>query len=310
MTELLIKSPITGNVTNLVYEYRVDDVVKLYKSEFDLDVRRFFSDAQTFKLCECADTGFRFYYPLSLAGDGAFYEDLSQNNSHYYPTWKWENEQAIDVLKNNFNSEDNFSILEIGCGEGFFLKAVRNFFHNADLHGLELNAQVVEKLQGQNYSVYNQDLDSHANQKPESYNFIVAFQVLEHVPDVQSFINSCLRALKPGGILFFGVPNNGSYLFKNDFFHTLNLPPHHMGLWDKYSLQKLPLFFQMQTMNVALQPPDLNNLGIYFKVWLKKNIPTLQNILYPIFRIPVKLLLRIFKPASGHTVIAIYRKNN
>jgi SAM-dependent methyltransferase len=256
------------------------------------------------------DTGFRFYYPLSLAGDGSFYEDLSQNNSHYYPTWKWENEQAIDVLKNNFNSEDNFSILEIGCGEGFFLKAVRNFFQNADLHGLELNAQVVEKLQGQNYSVYNQDLDSHANQKPESYNFIVAFQVLEHVPDVQSFINSCLHALKPGGMLFFGVPNNGSYLFKNDFFHTLNLPPHHMGLWDKYSLQKLPLFFQMQTMNVALQPPDLNNLGIYFKVWLKKNIPTLQNILYPIFRIPVKLLLRIFKPASGHTVIAIYRKNN
>jgi hypothetical protein len=87
----MIKSPITGNNSEIIYEFNVKDVVNLYKKDFQLDVSRFFDGLDTFSLFECKDTGFKFYYPFNLAGDSRFYEDLSKDNKLYYPTWKWEN---------------------------------------------------------------------------------------------------------------------------------------------------------------------------------------------------------------------------
>lgn len=41
----------------------------------------------------------------------------------------------------------------------------------------------------------------------EQFDYIVASHVLEHVPDFIGWIASCMRALKPGGVLSLAIPN-------------------------------------------------------------------------------------------------------
>jgi SAM-dependent methyltransferase len=188
------------------------------------------------------------------------------------------------------------------------LKAISEEYSNVNLVGLEHNEAAVKKMNREGIFAVNQYIEQHALVKPSEYDFIFAFQVLEHVPNVKTFLDACLKALKPGGILFFGVPNNDSFIFRNDLYHVLNLPPHHMGLWGNKSLRNLANIFNLKILAIAEQPADKNNLGIYFKVWLKKYLPRYQDLLYPLFRIPVKIFLRVFTPKRGHTITVSYQK--
>ena len=48
---------------------------------------------------QCNVTGYRFYDPAQMAGDGAFYASLQQKlGDHYYHDWKFENQLAYDAM--------------------------------------------------------------------------------------------------------------------------------------------------------------------------------------------------------------------
>lgn len=42
---------------------------------------------------------------------------------------------------------------------------------------------------------------------PHGFDYVIASHVIEHVPDLLSFLQQCSRALKPGGIMSFAVPD-------------------------------------------------------------------------------------------------------
>jgi polyprenyldihydroxybenzoate methyltransferase / 3-demethylubiquinol 3-O-methyltransferase len=48
----------------------------------------------------------------------------------------------------------------------------------------------------------NELIQDHARQFPEKYDAIVASEVIEHVEDKEAFLESCVKALKPGGSIF------------------------------------------------------------------------------------------------------------
>ena len=71
---------------------------------------------------------------------------------------------------------------------------------------------------------------------------------------MHDFIKDSLLALKPNGKLIIGVPNNNPFLFVNDKYHTLNLPPHHAGLWNKKSLKSLEQIFNIELVSLQYEP--------------------------------------------------------
>jgi 2-polyprenyl-3-methyl-5-hydroxy-6-metoxy-1,4-benzoquinol methylase len=254
MTDVI--SPITQtNRVTLEAEFDVNILFQDYKAKYQIDVSEYFHNLDSIQLYRCNETGYRFYYPFTLSGKSNFYEAL-QKSSWYYPSWKWENEIAFkEILKTD-------NVLDIGCGSGLFMEKLLQ--NNIKTVGIEFNDIAIKKCLEIGLDVKKQSVKEHSLLFPNRYEVVCLFQVLEHIASPQEFINDCIKLLKIGGKLIIGVPNNNPYLFKKDKYHTLNLPPHHMGLWNKESLIQLAKYNQLQVENIVIEP--LFDLHYYLKV--------------------------------------------
>lgn len=279
-----IKSPVTGSFnTSVIRDILVSDIVSLYEKDQQLDARPYFGDLQVIQLVECKDTGYRFYYPFNIFGDDLFYQHL-QKSDLYYLKEKWEYDKTISLIG------DHKKVLEIGSGAGYLMQklAKRNF---TDLRGLELNTKAVENSRKIGLNVINATIEDFAKENPGTFDVAYALQVLEHVTEVRSFITSSLQVLKAGGKLLLCVPHNNPYLYRHDFFHTLNLPPHHAGLWNKESFSKLPEFFPMRLNNVFIEP--LTD----YKEWYQTQVRFLKEKNNPAFRLLSAIPAPLYKNA-------------
>ncbi|HEX9513503.1 MAG TPA: methyltransferase domain-containing protein, partial [Puia sp.] len=248
-----------------------------------LDTRSYFGGLQVIHLVECKDTGYRFYYPFNIFGDDLFYQHL-QKSDLYYLKEKWEYDKTISLIGGLKK------VLEIGSGAGYLMQklAKGNF---TDLCGLELNTKAVENSRKIGLNVINATIEDFAKENPGRFDVAYALQVLEHVTEIRSFISSSLQVLRPGGKLLFCVPHNNPYLYRHDFFHTLNLPPHHAGLWDKGSFSKLPEFFPMRLNKVFIEP--LTD----YKEWYQTQVKFLKENNNPAFHLLSAIPAPLYKNA-------------
>ena len=283
-------SPITKSQNvSLVTEIDKNIVIQNYKDECNIDVSRYFADVDNIKIYKCEDTGYKFYYPLNLSGDAVFYEDLQKNLDSYYSVWKWENKIALKQIKKTDK------VLDVGCGSGKFLEKLAEL--NIDCFGLEFNDNAIVECLKKGYDVKKQSVEEHSKDFKNFYDVVCHFQVLEHIVEPQEFIADCIKLLKPGGKLIVGVPNNNPFLFKNDKFHTLNLPPHHMGLWSKEALAALGKFNNLEIEKIVVEP--LYNIShyLYINHGLPKDIGIYMNKLKPLAHLK-----------DGRNVVAIFKK--
>ena len=299
-----ILSPITGSAnTSLVLEMDVARIVSLYKKEQDLDVTRYFNGRKTIELRICNDTGYRFYYPMDIYGDDVFYQHL-QKTGLYYLKEKWEYDKAISLIKNDQK------VLEIGSGAGFFMRKLKEQ-RRSSLSGLELNTHQVREAQNEGFDVINSTIEGFARTNAGAFDVVVFLQVLEHVPDIRSFISASLQALRPGGQMIICVPYNNPYLYRHDLYHTLNLPPHHAGLWDKRSFRQLPVYFPMKLNGVYIEP--LSDYKKWYQVQqenLKERNNPLNRLMSLVPPMIYKNSLRLMRHmVEGRNILVEYIKN-
>ena len=294
-----INSPllIDSNKVKEVFVFKTSQIVENYKN-INIDVSRFFDQPEV-KLYKCLATGYRFYYPYSTIGDAEFYKDLSINRENYYST-RWEHNITLKQL----NPYD--TVLEIGSGFGVFLSLLK--LKGIDGKGLELNPHAVQKCTVEGLKVEGKLIQEVAKENTEKFSIVCNFQVLEHITDVHSFLKASIEVLKPNGKLIIGVPNNNPYLFINDTHHTLNLPPHHAGLWNKESLKSLETIFPLQLISMEFEP--LTYTFTYFlNVQMKKSNFIIKLILRVLNKIFPRLLKKVLcKFINGRNVLAVYKK--
>lgn len=290
-------SPVTGSANvSVCDEIPVKKIVGQYLEEYQLDVSRFFHDLTRIHIYRCDDSGYRFYYPERIFGDAAFYEAL-QKRKDYYSIWTWQHDQAVKWLS------QGLALLEIGCGLGEFLDRRRT---SNECVGLEFNPAAVAAARAKDLAVFNETVEVHSEKFSHKYDAICAFQVFEHVHNVRSFLNGALTCLKDQGLLILSVPNNHPYVFGFDKMCTLNLPPHHAGLWSKQSLALLPRFFPLRLEQLAVEPV----------IYVSEHTRALQNHwrikASPLRRLPRKLVTAYFKLTrpflEGMDLVAVYRK--
>ena len=295
-------SPVTNGKTEELRVVVIDQLIDGYRN-FNVDIRSYIGSVETIKLFKCIDTGYRFYWPYRVTGDESFYNSLSRFD-WYYMESKWEFLQVEKMI----NIE--YSTLEVGCGEGAFIKMLNT--SGKKCIGLEQSGYAVKNAHQEGIPLISQTIAEHADENPGKYDVVCSFQTLEHIPYVREFIMASLKALRVGGYFFISVPNNDSFLGKDES-NFLNMPPHHMGLWDEKSLVSLERYFDMELVNIYYEPLQKYHMKYYFVI-------TYRSILEKFFGIPGKYfgnilylclfpLLYIFKTRiKGFTILAVYRK--
>jgi 2-polyprenyl-3-methyl-5-hydroxy-6-metoxy-1,4-benzoquinol methylase len=210
-----------------------------YLKAYRIDVTPFFPEDDV-SILRCVECDLQTYNP-ALPGDEAFYEKLYRRPS-FYENEKPEYGYAIEKL-----SEENPSkLLDVGCGEGKFLKKIR---HAYEVRGHERNKRAVEKLKQAGIR-----LDDAGDQ----YDFVVCFQVLEHVDNVKGFLDFICRKVADNGCLLITVPNRESKYFR-EVFDVLDHPPHHMTQWSAKALTHIAKIYQMEIAAVYQEPHRINH---------------------------------------------------
>ncbi|MDI1355022.1 MAG: class I SAM-dependent methyltransferase [bacterium] len=305
MTDFVI-SPISKKPATLVQSVEVPLIIDLYRNQIGLNVSKYFGKEKQISIYECCETKYRFYFPFTVSGDSEFYAEL-QKKGDYYPEWKWENESALQFITSTSR------VLDVGCGEGNFLKELtKRDIKNCC--GIDQSLASLTYTGTNEIPIYDESIQSFSAKNRENFDVITCFQILEHITDVSTFIESCLTCLKPGGYLVVAVPNNNPYLYKHDLHHALNLPPHHTGLWNSNSLSKLTDYFGFKIVLNKVEPIS-QYIAEYTSVQMRKmsNSNAVLSWLFSlnIIRKVYSKLLYMFKTKiKGRNCLAVYQKNN
>ncbi|MBI4240699.1 MAG: class I SAM-dependent methyltransferase [Candidatus Rokubacteria bacterium] len=99
-------------------------------------------------------------------------------------------------------------VLEIGCGRGELLTALRD--RGLEVEGVDLSPQAVRMASRSGIRVVQGTILT-AGFAEESYDLIVMAQVLEHIPDPLGTLQRVRALLRPKGWLYIEVPNAGSF---------------------------------------------------------------------------------------------------
>lgn len=131
------------------------------------------------------------------------------------------------------------TLLEIGCGSGRLLQNMSK--QGWKCIGIDISAVAVDRAK-ENVPEVNVFQSSLANFSTEqSFDIIVMSQVLEHLPDPIVSLRKCYELLSPGGKLFLGIPNFGSYEAKlfGKYWRGLDIPRHMVHLSEPVILRIL-----------------------------------------------------------------------
>lgn len=185
----------------------------------------------TLRLCGTCDV--QFADPMEEPGQ-AFYESHARYTG---PELLYTSPRSLNWDQRWFLRDrpcPGGTLLDIGCGTGYFLAAARRAGYRVS--GLDLSRPQLElarRLFGL-ADLHATTLTDYARSTtPGSFDVVTAFQVLEHVADPVGFIRDARTLLVPGGCLALGVPNWRVWRILREW---LDHPPHHLTRWSRMSL--------------------------------------------------------------------------
>lgn len=127
-------------------------------------------------------------------------------------------------------------IADIGCGAGSFVDYVAGLA--SQIVAIEPTALYHDSLRERGYEVFSYAADA-TKARPESVDFAVSFQVIEHVQNPREFLGDIAGLLKPGGRLLIATPNREDILMKllPDEFRPFFYRIAHRWYFDRASLR-------------------------------------------------------------------------
>ncbi len=149
--------------------------------------------------------------------------------------------QRVDSAFNQLQRLEKLNIrksavcLDAGCGIGAFLTLANLSGYN--FYGYDVNKDALEiaKLIMKSNGISDKKIDSKPTKFKKNFDWIISFEVVEHLDNTQNYIHSLKKLLNQNGRMFIETPN---YLIPYEPHFYLFLPPG--PRWFKW------LLFQLQ----------------------------------------------------------------
>ena len=245
-------SPLCSSESVVVEKtFSKEEIVHKYSRYLGIDVSEDLEGCSSVQLCRGRESNLRFFWPPHLAGSGRFYEKLMAKLNYYHDE-NWEYSVALEHLP------PRQRVLEVGCGNGCFLSMLKRDGHSAV--GLEINETAVWMARAAGCDARQAPLERFADECDQPFDAVCAFQVLEHLRDPCSFLQSALRCLREGGLAIFAVPNGEGIFSSLDV--ALDMPPHHMLRWNGAALQYVTKLYPLVLEDLRVEPLSRLHVGL------------------------------------------------
>jgi SAM-dependent methyltransferase len=257
---------------------------------------------EEFKVVQCPECSFIFTNPRPDDQSLGHYYKSDNYDSH-----KTENTSLKDFLYKkvrNYSTSKKLtlinkitkgkSLLDIGCGAGFFI----NYCHQNQwkVEGMEPNLEALP------YTPPTIKIHSHLNTiKENTFDIITMWHSLEHISSLDQVVETAKRSLKKDGKLLIAVPNINSYDYSiyKEYWAALDVPRHlyhftqeSVGiLMKRHGLQVVrtePLVFDSYYVSLLSEQYKTGRMnyakafinGLKSNNWAKKNNKNYSSILY------------------------------
>lgn len=215
-----------------------------YKSMSDLTFK---ATSENFNLFSCSDCDTKFQHPFIPEIDvGKYYPTSSYDpfkiNMEPIGLDQKHRPQSIYLKKifENYDRNDSFSLIDVGCGGGTFLNSVKHYFPNSNIVGVDVSQSAIDSLEANGIKGICSSLyDFSINQK---FDFIVSSQVLEHLNKPYEYIKKLKNLSHDKTICFIDIPATDSYSAKKygRYWVHWDLPRHSI----MYSQKALKVLFK------------------------------------------------------------------
>jgi len=181
------------------------------------------------------------------------------------------------------------TLLDVGCASGIFVDAARQM--GFDAQGIEPNKKMAAPGIGRGLNIRT-GFFPEVLEKDEKFEIITFNDVLEHIEDIHTILDSCHQRLTGNGCLCINVPNSNGL-----FFHIAKLLGkfHHCGPWNRlwqimfytphlhyFSPQSLTAAVERHNFKAVSQPiplPVLSLKGLWKRLSIDKESSVAGNVL-------------------------------
>lgn len=163
----------------------------------------------------------------------------SQENQYHFPyhyipinapdgfkqavSWSWGMHylagiEAVIAQLKKYHFE---SIIDIGCGDGRFLREVSNHFILDKAIGVDYSTRAISLAQAMNPNLDYRCLDITHQSLEERFDIATMIEVLEHIPppNINAFLKEVATHINPNGLLILTVPHENKTLQEKHYQH-------------------------------------------------------------------------------------------
>lgn len=163
-------------------------------------------DRYSFRLIHCIDCGFiQIEAPI----------DPNVLYQNYFTVSGWKNQphipRLVEVMESIFNLEKSHKVLEVGCNDGSFLDYLKGRDYS-NLVGVEptYDSSQIAKEKGHKvfHNFWNYEYSKNFVSAEGKFDLVITRQVLEHISDLEDFMQAIHLSLKEDGGLIIEIPDS------------------------------------------------------------------------------------------------------
>lgn len=180
---------------------------------------------------------------------------------HLYWSWGYRYIGGINLVLDVLKEIPFESLLDVGCGDGRFLKEVYQRFSEKTMSGVDCSERAINMARAINPHIHYECIDICSSSYIDRvYDVVTLIEVLEHIEidQVDDFISACANHLGSNGRLILTVPHKNKPLQAKHCQHFDSIRIRKI-LTEYFEIDRIVFFDKMSTIWARLIAPLFGN---------------------------------------------------